>query len=344
MIPKSSRRVYLPPVRANIGVEAAYARRLDALIDEMNRSLIFWISAAYRANEPEIFALASDAYLREDFFTPSGLDDGQSRPVNDRIQEIPVCVIVNDVSADVREFHKHQIADRRRDNLGTPSHGRYSHGGVSAFDASPARELIAVVRRLAARWQRRFDQLAPELSSWFATASAKRSDEALRASLRKGGFTVKFKPTRAQNDAYQAVIGENVGLIKSIPAQHLTQVEGMVMRSVQVGRDLGPLVRDLEHQFRVTRRRASFIARDQNNKATAVLTRVRHQELGIAEARWQHSHGGKAPRPTHLKASKDRTVYRVAEGWYDPAVQKHVWPGELPNCRCVAIPVIPGFS
>ena len=69
--------------------------------------------------------------------------------------------------------------------------------------------------------------------------------------------------------------------LDSIPSYHkasrlqrITNVEGLVMRSVQTGRDLRQLTTDLQEQFGVTRRRAAFIARHQSNKATASMTRA----------------------------------------------------------------------
>jgi len=54
----SKKETILAPVRPNEGLEAAYRRKLDALIDEMHGSLVWWIRAAYRAKLPE---LAQDA-------------------------------------------------------------------------------------------------------------------------------------------------------------------------------------------------------------------------------------------------------------------------------------------
>jgi uncharacterized protein with gpF-like domain len=118
----------------------------------------------------------------------------------------------------------------------------------------------------------------------------------------------------------------------------------MVMRSVQTGRDLGRLAKDLQKQFGVTKRRAALIARDQNNKATASMTRVRQVQLGITEAIWVHSGAGKHPRPTHVKAGRDSVRYDVSKGWFDPDAKQWIWPGILVNCRCVSKPVIKGFS
>lgn len=215
---------------------------------------------------------------------------------------------------------------------------------VMAQDRNPAQELRAAIRRLVARWERNFDEAAPRLAQYFATAVRSRSDAALNKILRDGGFSVKFTMTRAMKDVMDATITEQVSLIKSIPRHYLTQVEGVVMRSVQTGRDLGQLTKDLQQQFGVTRRRAATIARDQNNKATASMTRVRQVQLGITEAIWVHSGGGNHPRPTHLKAGRDQQRYEVSKGWLDPAVGKHIFPGELINCRCVSKPVIKGFS
>jgi SPP1 gp7 family putative phage head morphogenesis protein len=114
------------------------------------------------------------------------------------------------------------------------------------------------------------------------------------------------------------------------------------MRSVQSGRDLQQLARDLQREFGVTKRRAALIARDQNNKATAVFTRTRQLELGMTRAVWMHSHGGKEPRKTHLKM--DGRGYDTRRGMWDPAESKYIFPGELINCRCVSKTIVPGVS
>jgi uncharacterized protein with gpF-like domain len=274
LISPSGKPAILAPVRPNIGIEAAYRARLDAWIDEMARSVLYWVGASYKRNEPEVAVLARD--------------------------------------------------------------------GALALDASPARSLLATLAELTRRWQSRFDALAPDLAQWFAAATKDRSDATLRSALRRGGMTVRFQMTRAANDVYQATIGENVGLIRSIPAQYLTQVEGIVMRGVQAGRDLGYVATELQNQLGVTSRRAALISRDQNNKATATINRVSQQQIGIVDNIWMHSAGGREPRPSHVKAGRERTRYKIAEGWYDPDEGEYIWPGTLINCRCVSRPVLPG--
>lgn len=257
----------LRPVHPNAGIEAEYRRRLRCLVDDMNASFLYWLKAAYRANEPVL--LAQD-------------------------------------------------------------------------ESTPASQLRMAVNKLARRWQRRFDDAATDLARYFALAASRRSDAALRAILRDGGYSVRFTMTPAMRDIMKATIAEQVGLIKSIPQQYLVSVRGAVMRSVQTGRDLGALTDEIEEQYGVARRRAALIAKTQNNMATSSMTRARQTELGITEAVWLHSHGGREPRPTHVANSGKR--YKVSEGWYDPAEKKYIWPGQLINCRCVAKSVIKGFS
>jgi uncharacterized protein with gpF-like domain len=213
-----------------------------------------------------------------------------------------------------------------------------------AEDATPAAELKAALRKLGRRWQRNFDEASEKLAAWFAKSAANRSDAALRSILKKAGFSVKFTMTPAMRDIVDATVAQNVSLVKSIASEYHTEVTGLVMRSVAVGRDLSFLTDELEKRYGITRRRASHIALHQNNMATGAMQAARYTELGIQEAIWLHSHGGKTPRKTHLANSGKR--FNVAEGWYDPdpKVRRFIRPGELINCRCVARPVVKGFS
>lgn len=259
------------PLRAvlpNAGIEAAYRGRLDRFIEEMHRSIIWWLRATYRKHPPLVATLAQD-------------------------------------------------------------------------DA-PVDEIRAMMKRLAERWTVRVDGLAPDLASYFARSAAERSDTVLKQILRKGGFTVRFEMGPAAREVIGATVAENVALIKSIAQRHLFEVEGLVMRSVAAGRDLGYLSEALQHQFGVTKRRAALISRDQNQKATAAISRVRQMELGIKTAVWMHSHAGREPRPSHV--AMNGKEYEIAKGLWDPTEREFIQPGQLINCRCVAKPVVPGFT
>lgn len=213
-----------------------------------------------------------------------------------------------------------------------------------ALDAVPAKELQGAIDELSKRWRGRFRDAAPELARYFAKSASRRSDAALRAILKRAGFSVEFKMTRAMRGVMAATVEQSTQLITSIPEEYLTRVHGAVMRSVQTGRDVGGLAKELQKEFGVTRRRAAFISLDQNNKATSAMQKVRQTELGIEQGIWLHSHAGKVPRPTHL--ANHGKKFSIADGWFDPdaKVRRYIMPSELPRCRCSWRPIVRGFS
>lgn len=253
----------LRAIHANRGVEVAYRRDLERLIDEMSASVEYWITAAYRKAPPRMADLAQDA--------------------------------------------------------------------------SPAATAIAYMKDLAKRWIKRFDETAPKIAESYLRKAFKATDSAMRQALKDAGWSVEFKMTPAIRDAFKASLAENVGLIRSIPEQYLTQVEGIVMRSYANGRDLETMVKELRGRYPITQRRAELIARDQSNKANAVVSRARQLELGITEAIWMHSHAGKNPRKDHVAANGKR--YKIAEGCLISG--EYIQPGEEINCRCTSRPILP---
>lgn len=206
-----------------------------------------------------------------------------------------------------------------------------------AEDATPAQRIKRILADLAKRWIDRFDEHAPKIAEAYLTKTFKYADSAFRRALREAGWTVEFKMTPAVRDAFEASLAENVGLIKSIPDQYLTEVEGIVMRSYSAGRDLETMTRELKARHPIANRRAELIARDQSNKANAVVNRARQLELGITEAIWMHSHAGKNPRPDHVAADGKR--YKIAEGCKISG--EYIQPGQEINCRCTSRPVLP---
>ncbi len=310
----------LRPLRPSKGLEVEYRRRLYALIDEMTTSVEHWITAAYRKNEPNIAALAQDVDPPQIAATWIG----GARPWTATIDGEPL-----------------------RTSKGAVIRFGTSEAAVLAArrfagEMLPADELRIAMEDLGDYWLGRFDVASGRLARFFGKSSVARTDTQLSSILRDAGMSVRFQMTPAMKDVLSATIGENVSLIKSIPQQYLKNVEGAVMRSVSRGRDLSTLTKHIQHQYGVTKRRAALIARDQNNKATAVMHDARRMEIGIQEAVWIHSGGGKEPRPKHVAADGKR--YKVGIGL--PIGDKnnaYVLPGEEINCRCVSRSIIPGL-
>jgi uncharacterized protein with gpF-like domain len=211
-----------------------------------------------------------------------------------------------------------------------------------AEDASPipSKAMKKKFREVAARWLKRFDSAAPKIAEAYLKGAFKATDSSMRMALKDAGLSVKFTMTPSMRDAFEASLQENVGLIKSIPEQYLQRVEGVVMRGYSQGRNIQEMVKQLKKLYPAAANRAVLIARDQSNKANSVVERARRIELGITEAVWKHSHGGKVPRASHVKA--DGTVFEAAKGCLIDG--EFILPGELINCRCVSRSVLPGIK
>lgn len=251
-------------IHANRGIEAKYRAALRASVAEMQRSVLYWLTAAYRKEPPRVARLVAE-------------------------------------------------------------------------DATPAQKIQSTMNDLAARWIAKFDEWSPKIAEAYLTSMFTATDNAFQQALKDSGWAVKFTMTPAVRDAFNASLQENVGLIRSIPAQYLQQVEGVVMRSYSAGRDLQAMVKGIKALYPAVGDRAELIARDQSNKANAVVNRARQMELGITEAVWMHSGGGKTPRPDHVAANGKR--YKIAAGCKISG--EYIQPGELINCRCTSRAVLP---
>ena len=253
------KRVTVRAVHANRGVEARYRKRLRAMLDEIEASVIYWMQAAYRKAPPRL-----------------------------------------------------------------------------AQDATPSERIAKELQELADRWISKLEDEAPKVAEAYVKIMYDTSSRAFQQALKAAGWTVQFRMTPAVRDAFEASLAENVSLIKSIPAQYLQQVEGVVMRSYSSGRDLATMVADLKALYPAAAHRAELIARDQSNKANAVVNRARQLELGITRARWMHSHAGKNPRPDHVAA--DGKEYDIERGCLISG--EYIFPGQEINCRCTSRPII----
>ena len=207
---------------------------------------------------------------------------------------------------------------------------------VSALVAADAAPLVDAVTRLMIGWLEKLENLAGEIAREFVKGSARSYDGALKAQLRKSGFTVRLQLTEYTREAREASVGMNTGLIKSIPTEYLADVSKYVNEAVSAGFDLATLTNNLQHAYNISRNRAKLIARDQSNKATAAIEQARRQELGVTEAIWMHSHGAKVPRASHVKANGKR--FRVSEGMLIDG--EYILPGQKINCGCTSRSVL----
>lgn len=135
---------------------------------------------------------------------------------------------------------------------------------------------------------------------------------------------------------------ENVKLIRSLADEKVTRVRD-ILTDAGPGTRVEEIAKSLRDMGDVTRSRAELIARDQVLKLNAEVTQKRHEAAGITEFVWSTSRDERV-RPDHKVLEGNR--YRYDD---PPIVDRRRGTRGLPGvgsiqCRCVAIPVIPGFD
>ena len=185
------------------------------------------------------------------------------------------------------------------------------HDEATRFDswADDVDEILESVRLFSAR---RISEIqaglvlkASELGDW----NLRQYKRSIRAVL---GVDVLARDANVA-EMFSSWVRENVSLIKSIPDQMLTQVEGIAQRGLRSGRSPRDLAKEIRGRFGVTESRARLIARDQIGKLNGQITQKRQTDLGVDTYFWQSSNDERV-RPTH-----DAMEGKLCR-WDDPTV------------------------
>jgi len=212
-----------------------------------------------------------------------------------------------------------------------------------AMDANISPQANLLMNSLMKRFQQLFDTKAQGLASRMVDENDRASSGALHGSLKElsGGLSLKTTSiTPAMKQIMKASIAENVGLIKSIPSQYLTQVQGAVMRSITTGNGMQDLFPALNKYGEITERRARLIARDQTRKVYNNLNAGRMKAVGVQKYEWCHSNGDREPRPLHLNVLNGQIFSLDNPPVIDEKTGQRGKPGDLINCTCFMRPIV----
>lgn len=124
----------------------------------------------------------------------------------------------------------------------------------------------------------------------------------------------------------------NTGLITSIPAEYLKQVEQIIFTETTQGSSSQSMIKQLRKVGAKTDDRARLIARDQTAKLNGELNKDRQENLGVEEYIWSTSDDERV-RPSHK--AHDGKRFR----WDTPPPDTG-HPGQDIQCRCVAMPIV----
>lgn len=127
-----------------------------------------------------------------------------------------------------------------------------------------------------------------------------------------------------------------VDLIKSLPLQMAERVQELAVEAQKGGRRASELADLIENSANVTAGRARTIARTEIAKTNATLTRARAEACGVTHYIWRTMEDA-GVREVHERM--DGLIFEFAVA---PFVENEGYhhPGEFPNCRCYAEPII----
>jgi SPP1 gp7 family putative phage head morphogenesis protein len=146
----------------------------------------------------------------------------------------------------------------------------------------------------------------------------------------------------------RALLDEQVPLITSLPLEAAQRVHEKTLEGMELGARYPERTAEIEEALSATnpaatetwvRTRARLIARTETARTASVLTEARAEAIGAEQYVWKTAGDWKV-RSSHKKLNGK--VF----SWDDPPLSDppdlHSHPGQIFNCRCVALPIIPG--
>lgn len=136
----------------------------------------------------------------------------------------------------------------------------------------------------------------------------------------------------------QLLHNRQVELIKSLPIEAGERAQKLAQQAAMGGRRADEVAAEIARTEEVTASRATLIARTEIAKANAAITQARAEYVGVTHYIWRTAEDGDV-RESHAKM--DGSVHRFDQ---PPTLDDGMTgnPGEFPNCRCFAEPIIPG--
>ncbi len=130
-------------------------------------------------------------------------------------------------------------------------------------------------------------------------------------------------------------VSANVDLIKTVSKESLRSLKEKVYSDYMNGRSTTDIVKKLQRQYGMDKRRARLIARDQTAKLNADITQSQQRDAGVSQYKWSTSLDGRV-RKSH------RALGGKIFNWDEPPETdggRRCHPGEDYQCRCCAIPI-----
>lgn len=163
-----------------------------------------------------------------------------------------------------------------------------------------------------------------------------------------GSYKSSFPNLSISGEYYEqimnAVINENIALIKSIPQEVLKDMQVALSQGIISGNQK-ELIKNLKRIKGVSKDRAVFIARDQIHKAVESFKQVQNTALGIEYYEWLTADDERVSSGIGGHKQNNHRIFKYGS---NEAIISHSnkrgyyygKPGDRPNCRCIAVGVI----
>lgn len=173
-------------------------------------------------------------------------------------------------------------------------------------------------------------QSALRTSQWNGNELAKQVQQVAKINL--------FDDSTGLAQHLELFVADNVRLVKSLAADHLEDLKGIVVRGARAGLTDTDVAQQIQQRFGVAYDRAALIATDQIGKLNGELNQLRQQNLGVRRYRWSSSQDERV-RKLH------RDLNGTIQEWAKPPVidartGQRGHPGQAIRCRCSPIPII----
>lgn len=199
------------------------------------------------------------------------------------------------------------------------------------LDAGESRTVLEEFKRIRARLEDLTDDELDDLTALTARRVAAYQREQLNRQLLAGLGAALFIRDRAIPRIVDNFTSTNASLIGGIANATANRVETLVQKAIQDNTPAAVLTEAIDKQLSGEASRAANLARDQIGKLYGQVNTARQKDAGVERFVWVTMRDDRV-RDEHV--ARDGVTYR-----YDDPPDGEL-PGEPPNCRCHAEPVL----
>lgn len=270
-------------------------------------------------------------------------------------EDDPEFMVTNDIWDNLFKEHEKEIDDIEKDLT-----GRKKRKSPDETKRAWKDLLKVITSEIAAKYPKKKKELvdySSSLSSLFnyytgrtELLAKKWTEEELNNLYRYvyGSYKKEFPNISVSAEYYEpimnAVVSENLALIKSIPQEVLKEMQVVLSQGIISGNQK-ELVKNLKRIKGVQKDRAVFIARDQIHKAVEGFKQLQNTVLGIEYYEWLTAEDERVSSGIGGHSQNNHRIFKYGSNeaiisWSSKRGFYYGKPGDRPNCRCIAIGVI----